>query len=139
MVHKDPRTGGGAAAGASRTRPPPVPFRHAQLPRAMAPRLDGGSTYARDLGPRGHDPASHIAATEVDMTPEATTAELAAGTTRVTRHVPGYTGFQAATGHNAAAAAQSRGERVRPRDDVRAAGRMLAPCVMFDKLSVYNA
>jgi hypothetical protein len=113
MVLKSPLTGGAAAAGAPRTRAAAPPFRYADLPRALPPRLEGGTTYGRDLGGYGDDPASRIAATEPEMTPTATTAELANGTTRMTSHIPGYTGFQCATGHNPAAVAHSK--RTEPR------------------------
>ena len=119
MVLQDPLTGGAAAAGAPRSAPPPVAFRHKTLPRAMPPRLDGTTTYARDLGPAGGDPAARTAPSERTMTHHATTVELDAGGPRSTWHIPGYTGFQCATKHNARAVAHSAGTEPRPDVSVR--------------------
>ena len=129
MVLRDPLTGGPAAAGAPRTSPAAVPFRHAQLPRAMPPRMTAESTYTRDLGPLGGDPAARMARTEAEMTHAATTVELDAGGPRTTGHLPGYTGFQCATKHNARAVEHSAGAAPRRNDQVC---RGFLTCVLLD-------
>jgi hypothetical protein len=118
MVLKSPLTGGGAAPGAPRTRAAPPPFRYADLPRALPPRLDGNTSYVRDFGGPGGDPAGRIARAETQMTPTRSTAELANGTPAVTGHIPGYTGFQCATGHNPTAVAHSTRDLPRPAKEV---------------------
>ena len=87
------------------------------MPRAMAPRLDGATSYGRDFGEAGADPMAHAPATEADTTRCCTTKDLSAGTQRNTWHLPGYTGFQAVTSHNGLAGEHSNGRL--PRRDTK--------------------
>lgn len=124
MVAKSALTGGGAAAGAPRTRRSPPEPRPWRAPRANPPRQTEVSRSTLDYGPRSGDPMDHMAGTEKMMTKMATTKDLAAGTERNTWNIPGYTGFQCATTHNKLAVEHSMGTE--PRCD----GKVSLPTVL---------
>lgn len=121
MVAKGALTGGGAAAGAPRTRRAAPEARPWRAPRANPPRQTTVSRSTIDYGVAGSDPVSHMAEREATMTMHATTSDLAAGTERNTWHIPGYTGFQCATEHNKLAVEHSMGEKPRRDGKVSAA------------------
>ena len=120
LVAATPLTGGGAAAGAQRTRREPPELRPLRAPRAMPPRQMAQPRYALDFGPSGGDPMDHMADTARQMTMCATTRDLADGTQRNTWHLPGYTGFQCAAKQNPDAVDQSMGSKSKAKDTVRA-------------------
>lgn len=123
MVVKDPLTGGLVAAG-SPERGESVGAATARASeeaekkgikstmramRVTEPRFDGVSVYAQNFGEYGSDPLSKSATNETGITQQASTNEFNLGTTRATRHVPGYSGFINKTGFNRVAVAASAG------------------------------
>jgi hypothetical protein len=132
MVVKDPLTGGlvaaghgggagrggddeaeGAAADRERAERAMGP-RSMRATRVTEPRFDGVSVYAQNFGEYGSDPLARSATNETGITQRASTHEFNLGTTRATRHMPGYSGFINSTGHNLAAAAAAGGALSRP-------------------------
>mmetsp|Transcript_47871 Transcript_47871/g.153404 ORF Transcript_47871/g.153404 Transcript_47871/m.153404 type:complete len:432 (-) Transcript_47871:77-1372(-) len=118
MVVKDPLVGGRHAAG----HPLPGTFqvqlfddppRQKVLHRCAFPKFDGTTTYHTDFGTYGSDPLGKAARTEADMTRMATTAPFNLGTTKATSHIPGYSGFIAASMRNELARTQSEGHSTR--------------------------
>jgi hypothetical protein len=133
MVAKGALTGGGAAAGAERTRRAAPEPRPARAPRANPPRQTAVSRFTLDYGTAGSDPMDNMAEREVLMTRKATTSDLAAGTEHNTWHIPGYTGFQCATEHNKLAMEHSAGAQARSDMKVLLLGTAQCPNgVMFD-------
>lgn len=86
----------------------------------MPPRQFAQPRYTLDYGAAGDDPLNHMADAARDMTMRATTRDLADGTQRNTRNLPGYTGFQCAARQNPDAVEQSMGEKSKASDTVRA-------------------
>ena len=98
---KDPLTGGVVAAGSpergeragagagNTTGRGAAAMRAA---RVTEPRFDGVSVYAQNFGQYGSDPLDRSATNETGITQRASTNEFNLGTTRATRHVPGYSG-----------------------------------------------
>uniref|UniRef100_A0A7S0S5T1 Flagellar associated protein n=1 Tax=Chlamydomonas leiostraca TaxID=1034604 RepID=A0A7S0S5T1_9CHLO len=104
----------GAAAMAAQAvaRKPAVPAsteaRYPVMPHAMPPSFHGAaSAYVRDYGCDASDPMERSAPAEKFQTRMATGRDLAAGTTRNTNNLPGYTGYIAASKYNHLAVAQS--------------------------------
>ena len=127
MVVKDPLTGGIVAAGSpergnrsgAATARAPVGFggqpRNAmRAARVTEPRFDGVSVYAQNFGEYGSDPLSKSATNETGITQQASSGEFNLGTTRATRHVPGYSGFINKVGFNKTAVAAAGGTLSRP-------------------------
>ncbi|KAL3133752.1 hypothetical protein ABBQ32_008236 [Trebouxia sp. C0010 RCD-2024] len=86
---------------------------------AHAPKEDVGS-HTIDFGAYGDDPLSRTVGAATDMSQAATTHDLAAGTARSTKQLPGYTGFIPESDHNALACHEASGVQ-QPRQDGRAA------------------
>ena len=132
MVVKDPLTGGLVAAGSperGRRTAGSATARDSgavggagsarstmRATRVTEPRFDGGTVYAANFGEYGSDPLSKSATNETGITQRASTGEFNLGTTRATRHVPGYSGFINKTGFNRTACAASGGTLSRPSD-----------------------
>mmetsp|Transcript_10246 Transcript_10246/g.25089 ORF Transcript_10246/g.25089 Transcript_10246/m.25089 type:complete len:439 (-) Transcript_10246:230-1546(-) len=124
MVVKDPLTGGLVAAGSprrgesvgaatARTAMEKGP-RRMRVTRVTEPRFDGTTVYAANYGDYGSDPLARSATNETGITQCASTGEFNLGTTRATRHVPGYSGFINKAHYNSTAVAAAGGELSRP-------------------------
>ena len=103
-----------------RARPVPSsapPPSSAAAPRA---RLDDVTRYDRDFGVEGSNPLKRAPSSAnargigAGLTQRSTTAELNLGTSRVTRHLPGYAGFVPATAGNPTALDHSDGVTAKP-------------------------
>eukprot|EP00201_Polytomella_parva_P003132 CAMPEP_0175080316 /NCGR_PEP_ID=MMETSP0052_2-20121109/25429_1 /TAXON_ID=51329 ORGANISM="Polytomella parva, Strain SAG 63-3" /NCGR_SAMPLE_ID=MMETSP0052_2 /ASSEMBLY_ACC=CAM_ASM_000194 /LENGTH=564 /DNA_ID=CAMNT_0016350981 /DNA_START=11 /DNA_END=1705 /DNA_ORIENTATION=+ len=72
--------------------------RFATLPRVMAPTMYGNRTTNQiDYGEESSDPMSRQAATADAMTKMSTTTDLASGTSRVSKAIPGFAGHIASS------------------------------------------
>ena len=89
-----------AAPRSPRRCPPPSP--HWQAPRGIPAPFDGLTTYKRCHGDYLEDPVARLPEGKADFTARGSTAELSFGTTRGTRHIPGYAGHVAAHPSNPA-------------------------------------
>lgn len=125
MVVKDPLTGGIAAAGspdrgnnsgAATARAQGGQPRSMQMraTRVTEPKFDGVSVYAQNFGEYGSDPLSKSATNETGITQMASSSEFNVGTTKATRHIPGYSGFINKTAFNSTAVAAASGALSRP-------------------------
>lgn len=124
MVVKDPLTGGLVAAGssqrgesvgeASARAAAQGGARTMRTTRATEPKFDGVTVYAQNFGEYGSDPLSKSATNETGITQQASTGEFNLGTTRASRHIPGYGGFINKTRFNQTAVEASSGTYSRP-------------------------
>ena len=108
----EPRVRGGVVRPAQPSRP----ATRMDAAGAAPARLDDVSRYERDFGadPLARAPPPNAAGIGAGLSQRATTSDLNLGTTRATRHVPGYAGFVAAAPHNHAALDHSDGVLTRP-------------------------
>ena len=89
----EPRVRGGVV----RPVQPSRPATRMDAAGAAPARLDDVSRYERDFGadPLARAPPPNAAGIGAGLSQRATTSDLTLGTTRATRHVPGYAGFVA--------------------------------------------
>lgn len=104
------------AAGVVARRAPIVPAGRAPAGSTGDPaaRLDDTSRYDRDYGKAGSNPRTRAPPVNghgigAGLSQRATTADLAGGLVRSTKHLPGYSGFVADSGYNAQALDHSDG------------------------------
>eukprot|EP00775_Hariotina_reticulata_P006731 gene6731-6951_t len=77
-------------------------------------RFDSSTSYGRDYGQLGSDPMIRAAIQPTEQVLLASTRDLNLGSTRASRHVPGYTGFIPAAAVNESAVMQGSGTCCRP-------------------------
>ncbi|CAG9467888.1 unnamed protein product [Pedinophyceae sp. YPF-701] len=92
MTVKNPLVGGAAAAGRPRSRAPPPEPRPTVAPREVAATFSAQSSYKEHHGEFMEDPMSRMPAGKQDYTLRSSTRALNAGTSRGSRHIPGYAG-----------------------------------------------
>ena len=104
------------AAGVVRPRSPIRPAGRAPAGSAGDPpaRLDDTSRYDRDYGKAGSDPRARAPPANgrglgAGISQRSTTADLASGLVRSTKHLPGYSGFIAGSAYNPTALDHSDG------------------------------
>ena len=100
-------------------RPPRALVGAAAERRRPRARLDDVTRYDRDFGVEGSNPLKRAPLRERarhrrGLTQRSTTAELNLGTSRVTRHLPGYAGFVPASAGNPTALDHSDGVTAKP-------------------------
>lgn len=108
----DPREAAGVTLARQSMKPVAKPGSSASA------RFDGTSSQVTHYGTYGSNPldrgATGTMGIGAGITQRSSTNELGMGTTRVTRHVPGYSGFIAEAPHNMDALSASDGVAVRP-------------------------